>query len=205
VTRRLKDGDRVGSPLRFELKRTGKTVPLCDKEQDALSWSYALSFQPRALVCDREPLSPQKQEALSNTCPEKSRRIVDRTRVLLADDNETILARVRNVLGEEFEIVGCVQNGRDAIAAVRRLDPDVLLIDISMPTLDGLQAVSRLGSNLRTKVVFLTVHEDQDFVDAAFAAGASAYVAKSDVTTDLIPAIHEALEGRKYISKSIAP
>jgi DNA-binding NarL/FixJ family response regulator len=125
-----------------------------------------------------------------------------KVRVLLADDHETILARIRTVLGEEFDIVGTVSNGRDAITEVRRLDPDVLVIDISMPLLDGLQAVSQLRS-CRTKVVFLTVHEDPDFVAAAFAVGASGYVVKSDVTTELVPAIHEALEGRTYISQSI--
>ena len=85
-------------------------------------------------------------------------------RILLADDNESILARVRSLLDEEFEIVGSVNNGRDAVAEVRRLDPDVLLIDISMPILNGLQAVSSLGSTYRTKCVFLTVQEDSDFV-----------------------------------------
>lgn len=130
---------------------------------------------------------------------------VGKVSILLADDNETILARVRTVLGDKFDIVGTVNNGRDAIAEVLRLEPDVLLIDISMPILDGLQAVSRMGPDSRTKVVFLTVHEDQDFIDAAFAVGASGYVAKSDVTSDLIPAILEVLRGRKYVSKSIQP
>ena len=129
-----------------------------------------------------------------------------KVRVLLADDHETILAQERSVLGEDFEIVGAVTNGRDAVEEVRRLDPDVLVIDISMPILDGLQAVSRLRQdNRRTKFVFLTVHEDQDFVDAAFAAGASGYVTKSHITSDLVPAIREALSGHTYISKSIKP
>ena len=127
-------------------------------------------------------------------------------RVLLADDHEMILARERSVLGEDFEIVGAVTNGRDAVEEVRRLDPDVLVIDISMPILDGLQAVSRLRQdNRRTKFVFLTVHEDQDFVDAAFAAGASGYVTKSHITSDLVPAIREAFSGHTYVSKSIKP
>ena len=130
---------------------------------------------------------------------------MSKIRVLLADDHEAILARVRGVLGESFEIVGTVKNGRDAVVEVQRLDPDVLIIDISMPILDGLQAVSQLRSNnVRAKVVFLTVHEDEDFVEAAFSAGASAYVTKSNVTTDLVPAIHWALKGRKYISKSVS-
>ena len=127
-------------------------------------------------------------------------------RVLLADDHEAVLARVRGVLGEEVEIVGSVLNGNDAVTEVQRLDPDVLVIDISMPVLDGLQAASRLHrKGCRTKVVFLTVHEDQDYVDAALAAGASGFVTKLHLTSDLVPAIREALIGHTYISKSIKP
>ena len=122
-------------------------------------------------------------------------------RVLLADDHETILAKVRVVLGDEFDIVGAVSNGHDAIIEAQRLDPDVLVIDIAMPVLNGLQAASRLLScRVRTKIVFLTVHEDQDYVDAAFDAGASAYVTKSRLTTDLVPAIREAWHGGTYVS-----
>src|SRR6516164_9392240 len=127
-----------------------------------------------------------------------------KVRVLLADDHETILARVRSILGEDFDVVGAVSNGRDAVLEVQRLDPDVLVIDISMPVLDGLQAVSKLRARkCRTKFVFLTVHEDLDFVGAAFSAGASGYVTKSHVNTDLVPAIREILEGRTYVSQSI--
>lgn len=129
---------------------------------------------------------------------------MSRIRVLLADDNETILARVRTVLGEEFEIVGAVNTGKDAIADVVRLAPEVLVIDISMPILNGLDAVERLRSKSQTKAVFLTVHEEDEFVAAAFAVGASAYVAKANVTTDLIPAIREVLQGGKYISHSLS-
>lgn len=125
-------------------------------------------------------------------------------RVLLADDHETILAQVRSVLSKEFDVVGVVTNGQDAVKEVQRLDPDVLVIDISMPILNGLQAVSQLQSRkCRTKVVFLTVHEDQDFVNAAFSVGASGYVTKSHISTDLVPAIREALEGRTYSSQSV--
>lgn len=127
-----------------------------------------------------------------------------KTRVLIADDHEKMLAEVRAVLSKDFEVVGTASNGREAIAEVRRLNPDVLVIDISMPVLDGLQAASQLrGKACGTKIIFLTVHEDQDYVDAAFAAGASGYVTKSHVTTDLVTAIREAVSGRKYVSKSI--
>lgn len=125
-------------------------------------------------------------------------------RVLLADDHDSIVEQVRLTLGGDVDIVGVVDNGQDAIAEVGRLNPDVLVIDISMPILNGLRAVSqRRSTNSRTKVVFLTVHQDQDFVAAAFSAGASGYVTKADVTTDLVPAIQEVLRGRTYISQSI--
>jgi DNA-binding NarL/FixJ family response regulator len=130
--------------------------------------------------------------------PERKSRV----RVLLADDHEAILTRVRALLDGDFDVVGAVSNGRDAVMEVQRLDPDVLVIGISMPILDGFQVVSQLGSDRRTKVVFLTLHEDRDFVAAAFSVGASAYVIKSDAITDLVPAIREALEGRRYVSQS---
>jgi DNA-binding NarL/FixJ family response regulator len=127
-------------------------------------------------------------------------------RILLADDHQTVLQRVSELLGEDFDIVGTVTNGRDAVTAALRLNPDVLVIDISMPILNGLQATQQLRrAKQLTKVVFLTVHSTQDFVSAALSAGASGYVTKPDIATDLIPAIHEALAGGVYVSKSVTP
>ena len=124
--------------------------------------------------------------------------------MLLADDHEKTLAKLRAILSKEFEVVGTASNGREAVAEVERFNPDVLVIDISMPVLDGLQAASQLrGKACGTKIIFLTVHEDQDYLDAAFAAGAYGYVTKSHLTTDLVPAIREAISGHKYVSKSI--
>ena len=129
-----------------------------------------------------------------------------KVRVLLADDHQAVLQRVCGLLGEDFDIVGTVNNGRDAVVATLRLNPDVLVIDISMPILNGLQAAQQLRSAKHsTRVVFLTVHRDEEFVDAALSAGASGYVTKSDVATDLIPAISEALAGRIYMSDSVRP
>ncbi len=127
-------------------------------------------------------------------------------RVLLADDHEPVLGQLRRQLGEDFEIVGAVTNGRDAVTEVQRLDPDVLVTDISMPILDGLQAASFLRtSHRRTKIVFLSIHEDQDFVAAALSSGVYGYVSKAHLSTDVVPAIREALWGRTYISDSIRP
>ena len=129
---------------------------------------------------------------------------MSKIRVLLANDHQAVRERVSGLLGEDFEVVGTADNGREAVVATQRLDPDVLVIDISMRVLDGLQATQQLrATHPRTKVVFLTVHKHQDFVAAALSAGASGYVAKADVATDLVAAIRDAIEGRVYISKSI--
>ena len=130
---------------------------------------------------------------------------MSKVRVLLADDHEGILMWAREVLSEEFEVVGAVRNGRDAVEEVQRLAPEVLVIDICMPVLDGLRAASQLCSTCRTKVVILTIHDNRDFVEAAFAAGASAYVLKSEMASQLVPAIQQVLGGSQYISSSIKP
>ena len=126
-----------------------------------------------------------------------------RIRVLLADDNEEVLAHVRNGLSREFDVVGTAKNGTSAVAEVRRLKPDILVIDISMPLMSGLEAVSYLRPHTTTRIVFLTVHKGEDYIAAAFAAGASAYVAKTDVESDLVPAIMQALKGETFISESM--
>jgi DNA-binding NarL/FixJ family response regulator len=128
---------------------------------------------------------------------------VAKIRVLLADDHAAILAQVRQELSEELEIVGAVANGRDAVEAVLRLSPDVLVTDISMPILNRFQVASQLrASNSRTRIVFLTIQMDQDYVAAALSAGAYGYVTKPHLSTDLIRAIREALAGQVFVSKS---
>jgi len=127
-----------------------------------------------------------------------------KVRVLLADDHQEVTARVCATLGEEFEIVGAVENGNQAVSAVLTLDPDVLISDISMPFLDGLEAARRIQKvNRRTKIIFLAIHDDSDFLAAAFKAGASGYVTKPRLSLDLILAIHEVLKGCTFASKSV--
>jgi DNA-binding NarL/FixJ family response regulator len=121
--------------------------------------------------------------------------------VVLADDHQQMIAMVRQTLGEEFEVVSAVEDGKQAVNAVLTLNPDALVIDISMPVLNGLQAAKQLQTaDCRAKIIFLTVYEGRDFLDAAFSAGASGYVNKARLSTDLIPAIHEAMLGRIFIS-----
>jgi DNA-binding NarL/FixJ family response regulator len=130
--------------------------------------------------------------------------LVAAARVLLADDHRDMLTELRLVLAKEFDIVGAVSDGQEAVAAVRRLDPDILILDISMPTLDGLQAAARLRDfACRTKIIFLTIHEQREYIAAAFCAGASGYVSKRHLATDLIQAIHQVLLGHTYTSASL--
>jgi len=125
-------------------------------------------------------------------------------RVVLADDYRPIVGKVRGILGEEFEVIGTAENGNEAVDLVLTLDADVLITDISMPVVNGFQAAERLQmANCRARIVFLTLHEEQAFVSAAFAAGVSAYVLKSRLWTDVIPAIHEALLGNIFVSQPL--
>ena len=125
-------------------------------------------------------------------------------RILLADDNDEILATIRQELADEFEIIGTVSNGQDAVDAVLRLDPDVVVLDIAMPVLDGIQASSLIHEgNGRTKILFLTIQEKTEYVSAALAAGASGYVTKRRLLTDLGYAIREVAEGRRFLSPSL--
>ena len=135
---------------------------------------------------------------------DSERDSVARIRVVLADDHRSVIAKVRGTLGEEFEIVGTAENGDQALSSALLLDADVLVIDISMPILNGLQVAQRLQkTNCRSKIVFLSIHEDTDFISAAFSVGASAYVVKSRLNTDLVPAIHEALLGNTFVSQTL--
>lgn len=127
-----------------------------------------------------------------------------KARVVLADDHHATLSVVRQILAEEFDVVAAVENGEQAVKAILKLNPDALVIDISMPILNGLQAVKQLRTaNCRSKVIFLTFHEGREFVHAAFSAGAYGYVTKRHLYTDLVPAIHKAMSGQTFVSRSL--
>jgi DNA-binding NarL/FixJ family response regulator len=123
---------------------------------------------------------------------------------LLADDQREILETVARLLEDEFDIVATVANGVRAIEAAVRLAPDLIVLDISMPVLNGMEAafqLKELGS--RAKVVFLTVHEDPVLIEAALSVGARGYVLKQRLATDLIPAIRQVLDDLIFVSASV--
>lgn len=122
-------------------------------------------------------------------------------RILLADDSPSMLQAARLILEPEFQIVGTVDDGEAVVEAMQSLEPDVLILDISMGLMNGLEAarlLTRTGS--KAKIVFLTVHKDQEFVEEAFSAGAMGYVIKPRLGTDLLIAVREALMGHTFVS-----
>ena len=122
---------------------------------------------------------------------------VGRPRVVLADDDPGVLKAISRTLATDFDVVATVPDGRKALDAVPRLDPDGVVLDISMPGLNGFQTAEELNrSGSRAKIVFLTMHEDDGFVSKAIRCGAMGYVLKTYASSDLSPALHHALAGR---------
>jgi DNA-binding NarL/FixJ family response regulator len=126
---------------------------------------------------------------------------VRKIRILLADDHRKLLDIVQGLLEPTFDVVRCVEDGESLVEAAEKLQPDVIVTDISMPKLNGIEAADRLReSGSSSKIVFLTVHADPDFVQAVLKTGALAYVSKLRINTDLVVAIGEAVAGRVFVS-----
>lgn len=124
-----------------------------------------------------------------------------RKRVLLADDHALMLEGLSRLLADEFEIVGVAANGRAVVEDAQRLVPDVVVLDIGMPELNGIEAARQLNRLLpQAKIVFVTQQLDPAYLRAAFNAGAAAYVAKQSASTELIKAIQMALSHQFYIT-----
>jgi DNA-binding NarL/FixJ family response regulator len=123
-----------------------------------------------------------------------------RPRILLADDHSAFLESVTRLLAAHFDIVALAGDGRQALDLARRLRPDVVVLDVSMPELDGFQTLEQLRRDgPETTVVFLTMHRGDEFVSAAINGGADGYVLKSRIHLDLINAIDFALAGRLFV------
>jgi DNA-binding NarL/FixJ family response regulator len=128
-----------------------------------------------------------------------------RARVLLADDHPAMLALTAAALADEYLVVGSVGDGHALLAEAERLHPDIIVLDITMPRLDGIRAaVQLLRSPHPARLVFLTVHEDADFARAALDAGGLGYVLKARLASDLLPAVRAALADHRFISPTIS-
>ena len=124
-----------------------------------------------------------------------------RPRLLLADDHTLLLEGIRLLLKPEFDLVGSVEDGQALLAAAKVLKPDIILLDISMPHLNGIDAARRLRKILPSaKLIFLTMHAGADYVNEAFRAGAMGYILKRAAASELLTAIHTVLMGNHYVS-----
>lgn len=124
-------------------------------------------------------------------------------RVVVAENHPAMLAQLCQRLGNDYEVVRTAENGLDACEAVLELQPDVVLLDITMPIMDGLHAARSLRqAKCKAKIILLSVYNDPDFIAAALSSGADCYVAKARLSTDLDPAIRTALQGNHFISHS---
>ena len=126
---------------------------------------------------------------------------MSKVRILVADDHAGVREFVEGMLEPTFEVIGMVGNGKALVETARRLQPDVIITDISMPILNGIEAAKQLKqSGSRAKVVFLTVHSDPEIVRACLNVGACGYIVKPRMDSDLLPAVREALAGRIFLS-----
>lgn len=124
-----------------------------------------------------------------------------RPRVLLADDHSLVLEGFRRILEDECEIVGTVEDGRALLECAARLKPHVVLLDISMPLLNGIDATRQLKKAFPDiKVIFVTMHADPAYLNEAFKAGASGYLLKRSAGSELAQAIHSVLEGNYFVT-----
>ena len=129
---------------------------------------------------------------------------MSRPRVLLADDHTLLLGAFEKLLSEDCDVVGQVSDGRALVEAAEELKPDIVVLDISMPLLNGLEAGRQIKRKLpSTKLVFVTMNEDTDLAADAFRAGASGYLLKQSATSELMAAIRQVMDGRSYVTPLI--
>lgn len=122
-------------------------------------------------------------------------------RLLMADDHTLVLEGIRKLLENDFELVGAVEDGRALLQAAEQLRPDVILVDISMPLLNGIEACRQLARSMpKTPVIFLTMHTDVAYVEEALRAGGAGYLLKRSAASELTSAIHAVMRGKRYVT-----
>src|SRR6266478_7544587 len=131
-------------------------------------------------------------------------RRLRRPRLLMADDHTLVLEGIRKLLENEFELVGTVEDGHALLRAAAQLRPDVILLDISMPLLNGIEACRQLVKLMpKVRVIFLTMHTDVVYVEEALRAGGAGYLLKRSAASELTSAIHAVMRGKSYVTPLI--
>src|SRR5215831_15534529 len=130
---------------------------------------------------------------------------MSRPRILIADDHQILAEGLRGLLEPEFEVVGVVADGRELVAAAKKHRPDVIVADVTMPSLNGIEAALHLrDAGVKSRVVFLTMHRDVAYARRALDAGAAGFVLKHSASAELVTAVREALRGQTYVTPLIA-
>src|SRR6516225_4916909 len=130
---------------------------------------------------------------------------MSRPRIVIADDHQILAEGLRSLLEPEFEVVAVVADGRELIAAARKHRPDVIVADVTMPSLNGIDAAAHLrDSGVKARVIFLTMHRDVAYARRAMDAGAAGFVLKHSAASELVTAVRAALQGRTYVTPMIA-
>jgi DNA-binding NarL/FixJ family response regulator len=126
---------------------------------------------------------------------------VSKIRIVVADDHEEMLSLIKDILQPEFEVVATVWDGRELLQAVKNFKPDVIIADISMPDVSGIEATRRIvEEDLGARIILLSMHSDRRMVEEGISAGAKGYVSKLAAVRDLVPAVYEVIQGGFYIS-----
>jgi CheY-like chemotaxis protein len=155
---------------------------------------------------DRRRLAHQGRDRNSPAVLAVEEGLVQNTTILLSDDNSAVLEHVGKMLEKEkeFKVVGAISDGTVVVREYLRLRPDVIILDISMGDVSGIDIAQDLrDSGCRAKIIFLTVHEDSDFLNAGIGAGGSAYVVKSRLNQDLLSAIDAVLSNKLFVSPNL--
>lgn len=130
---------------------------------------------------------------------------MDKVRILLADDHRIVLEGIKNLLEAEHDVVGMAEDGHGLVKEARRLKPDVIIVDISMPLLNGIDAIRQIRSEgLNPKVIFLTMHNDALYAREVLDMGVSGFVLKHAAPSELTTAVEEAMRGNTYISPAVS-
>jgi len=149
-------------------------------------------------------LTSYPREQAFEAVPEVDEEYVERARVLLADDHSSVLEQIRELLSEEYEIVGAVPDGKSLLQAAQELQPDLIISDISMPEMNGFEAVEKIRAlGNEAKLIFLTVQSGAAYVKKARSLGAAGYILKAHTNEELAQAVAKVVSGETYFSPNL--
>jgi two-component system, NarL family, response regulator DegU len=126
--------------------------------------------------------------------------VMMKLRLILADDNPSVLAKLKSLLGSEYDVLATAPDGKAALEHIRRYQPDVVILDLEMPEMNGIEVTKELSSHLPSPAVLIcSIQSDRDIVEAALAAGAAGYISKRKMATELIPAVESIGRGQSFV------